>query len=316
MWVLIALGGISIWFIPNTLSYFSGSHSYYNIDPVGSQIPCEKCHGNIQMEIHTGFIHSNFTCADCHRVQKGVQYASGDDAYERIIYINVTGPTNIANRVLATTLANFQSGNFPKSISGEITIDQWAAAGNDQVQLRDGNNQYAGAMTPGETGILYNYAFTNEISTYYNGVQKDTDNNTKYLALDPRLISVSPVQYGSDNLTGAGSRVITSGTLAHAASTVQCSECHSDYLSKMPDTIHEAFINYGMEHNSSDNCIACHTSTAVEINWTRPGAIGIDTSSDGYNISINRIYPTLIQRIQTFGNRSGDVIAVSNVTVI
>jgi len=316
MWVLIALGGISIWLIPNTLSLFSGQHSFYNIDPVGNQIPCGKCHGDIDMEIHTGFIHNNFTCSDCHRVQKGVQFASGDDAYERLIYMNVTGPTLIRNRVLATTLQNYQRGNFPKSITGEITIDQWAALGNDEVQLRNENNQYAGTMVPGDTGIIYNYEKENKISTYINGVPKDYDIETQNSALDTRKITVYPYQDGSDNLTGAGSKVITPGTLAHASTTIQCIECHSDYINNTPDTIHEAFINYGIEHNTNDNCISCHTSTAVSINWTRPSTIAIETNSNGNNITINRTYMTKLIRIETFGNKSADAIAVSDVTVI
>jgi hypothetical protein len=316
LWVLIILGGISIWLIPNTLSIFSGGHSYYNVDPIGSQVPCNKCHGDIQLEIHTGFIHNNFTCSDCHRIQKGVQYASGDDAYERLLYINVTGPSIIRNRVLATMIQNYQSGNFPKSIPGEITIDQWADAGNDDVQFRDVNGQYAGNMTPGDTGILYNYADENEISTYINGLPKDTDLFTQNNVLDPRKIKVNQDPYGSDDLTGAGSKVMTSGNLAHASSTILCAECHSDYINNTPDTIHEAFIKYGMEHNTNDNCIDCHTSTSVSINWTRPSTLAIETTSNGNNITIGKTYPTKPVRIETFGNRSGDVIAISEVTVV
>ncbi|MCX9012525.1 MAG: hypothetical protein OIN66_15585 [Candidatus Methanoperedens sp.] len=318
LWVLFALLGISLWYIPNTLSLLSGQHSYYNIGAIGSQIPCQKCHGDVQIEVHTGFIHSNFTCADCHRVQKGVQYASGDIAYERILYVNVTplSTTNIQYRVLATTISNLQSGNFPKSIPGETTIDQWAGAGNDQVQLRDANNQYAGSMTLGETGVLYNFAYANETETYYNGTPKDTDPLTQYQMLDPRKINVNPDRYGQDNLTGAGSGVITPGTLAHASSTVQCADCHSQFLVNTPDTIHEAFIKYGMEQNTSDNCIACHTAIAVSINWTRPAAISIETTSDGHNITINGTRTAYRARVETFGNQSGDVFAVSNVTVI
>jgi len=316
MWVLLALGGISIWLIPNTLSFFGGQHSFYNIDQIGSQVPCIKCHGDIGMELHTGFIHTNFTCSDCHRVQKGVQYASGDDAYERLLYINVTGPSTIRNRVLATTIQNYQRGNFPKSIQGEITIDQWAAGGNDEVQFRDENGQYVGNMTPGNTGILYNYADENEVSTYISGVPKDTDLLTRNSGLDPRKINVNPDPYGSDDLTGAGSKVITSGTMAHASSTILCAECHSEYINNTPDIIHEAFIKHGMEHNTNDNCIACHTSTAVSINWTRPSTIAIETNSNGNNITIQKTYPTKPVRIETFGNRSGDAISVSNVTVI
>jgi hypothetical protein len=315
VWVLLALAGISIWLIPNTLSLFSGQHSFY-IDPVGSQVPCGKCHGDIELELHTGFIHKNFTCADCHRVQKGVQYASGDDAYERLIYINVTGPSTIPNRILATTIQNYQRGNFPTSITGEIAIDQWAALGNDGVQLQNESNQYAGTMTPGDTGIIYNYEKENKISTYRNGVPKDTDILTQNNALDPRKINMDPDPDGSDNLTGAGSKVIIPGTLAHASTTILCSECHSDFINNTPDTIHEAFINYGIEHNTIDNCVSCHTSTAVPINWTRSSTIAIETNSNGNNITINRTYMTKLIRIDTFGNKSADVIAVSDVTVI
>ncbi len=183
MWIILALGGISLWYMPDALSLFSGSHNYYKLD---DKPRCTKCHGDISLELHTGFIHNNFTCSDCHRVQKGVQYAN--------------------------------------------------------------------ATTP--------------------------------------------------------------GTLAHAASIVRCADCHSEYLNNTPDTIHEAFIRYGMEHNTSDNCIACHASISVSINWTRPDARVIETKSDGYNITIDRTYKAYQNRVETFGNRSGDVIAVSGVTVI
>jgi hypothetical protein len=191
VWLVAALLGISIWYIPNTVSLFSGQHSFYNLDANGSQVPCIKCHGDIDMEIHTGFIHNNFTCSDCHRIQKGVQYASGD-----------------------------------------------------------------------------------------------------------------------------GANSSTPGTMAHAASTVLCKDCHREYLNNTPDPIHQAFIRYGAEHDTNENCIACHTSTAVSIKWTRPSAINIETISDGSNISLNGTRKTFMTRIETFGNQSGDVIAVSNVTVI
>ena len=316
MWVLLALGGISLWVVPNTLSYFSGQHSYYNIGANGSQVPCSKCHGDIQVEIHTGYIHKNFTCSDCHRIQSGVVYASGDDSYERLTFTNVTETAGRKHRVLATTIQNFQAGNFPKSISGEITIDQWAGAGNDNPQFRDANNQYAGNMTSGETGVLYNYVYADEINTFQNGIPKDTYYLTQYSALDPRKINVNPDQYGMDDLTGAGSRVTTPGMLAHASSTILCVYFRGDILNNTPGAVHEAFIVYGMEHNTSDNCVACHTSIAVSINWTRPSTIAIETSSDGNNITINNTYLTNPVRIETFGNSSGDVIAVSNVTVI
>jgi formate-dependent nitrite reductase cytochrome c552 subunit len=171
-------------------------------------------------------------------------------------------------------------------------------------------------MTTGDTGVLYNFANETEISTYLNGIPIDTNTTTKNTALYPRMIQVNPDPYGSDNLTGAGSKVITSGTLAHSATTVKCVDCHSEYLNNTPDEIHEAFLKYGMEQNSNDNCVACHTSTAISINWTRPSTIAFETNSDGTNITINRTYMTKPVRIETFGTQSADVFAVSNATVI
>lgn len=306
---------ISIWYIPNTVSLLTGTHSYYNIDAVGSQIPCQKCHGDVELEIHTGFIHNNFTCNDCHRVQKGVVYGSGDNNYNRLLYVNVTGPANLRYRILATSIQNYQGGNFPKSIPGEITIDQWADAGNDDVKLRNVNNKYTGNMTPGDTGVLYNYDNMTKIPTYLNGAPKDTY-FTRDTNLDVRKIKVNQDPYSQDDLYGAGSKVITSGTLAHATSTILCAECHSEYLNNTPDIIHEAFIKYGLEHDTNDNCIACHTSTAVSINWTRPSTLAFETSSDGNNITINNTYNTNFIRMETFGNKSSDVFAVSNETFI
>jgi hypothetical protein len=295
--IFLALGGISMWFIFNTYSLFNAQHSFINIDPVGSQIECRKCHGDIDMEIHSGSIHSNLTCSDCHRIQKNIQFASGDDAYARLIYVNATA--NIPNRVLATTLQNYQRGNFPESISGEITIDQWAEGGNDDVQFRDGNNEYRGNMTAGETGILYIFDNGTEMPTYIDGVPRDEDELTKYEALDIRIIKPDIDPNGSDNLTGAGSRMTTSGTSAHAASTILCADCHSEYLNNTPDTVHEVFMKSG--NNTNNNCIACHTSTGVSINWTRPSLLVIETTSNGSNIMINNTYLTENKTIVTSG---------------
>jgi hypothetical protein len=44
--------------------------------------------------------------------------------------------------------------------------------------------------------------------------------------------------------------------------------------------------------------------------------MAIETNSNGNNITINRTYMTKFIRIETFGNKSADVIAVSDVTVI
>lgn len=191
IWVILALLGMLLWYIPGTISLFSGQHSYYNINANGSQIPCQKCHGDVSVELHTGYIHDNFTCNDCHRIQKGVQYASGDGA-----------------------------------------------------------------------------------------------NNT------------------------------TPGMMAHAASLVKCVECHGEFINNTPDIVHDAFIKYGIENDVNDDCISCHSAVATSITWTKPGAMGIVTVSNGTINAIINITVPYRQRVETFGNQSGDVIAVSNITVI
>jgi hypothetical protein len=316
LWIVLVLSGISLFYIPNTASIFSGGHSYYNIDPIGNQIPCQKCHADIQNEMHNSFKHKDLKCEDCHRAQKGVQYASGDDAYERMLYVNVTGPAIIKYRVLVTTIQNYQQGNFPKSISGEISIDQWALDGNDAIELRNANDKYLGNMTPGDTGIFYNYADVSKIPLYYeDGTPKDTDNTTKYSGLDTRKIKVNSDPYGADVLTGAGSREVTPGTLAHASTTILCAECHQEYLNNNPDTVHESLINYSIENNVNDACIACHTSTAVSINWKRPSAMGINTVSNGLEMKITDTTDIFPIQVETFGNQSGDIYAVSELAL-
>jgi len=48
---IIALIGIGVFALPSTMSLFAGQHSFYNIDATGNQVPCKKCHGDVQAEL-------------------------------------------------------------------------------------------------------------------------------------------------------------------------------------------------------------------------------------------------------------------------
>lgn len=68
----VALMGIVLWNMPNTISTSAGEHSYGNASSM-----CEKCHLDINIELHTGTdAHNNFTCASCHRTESSVTYQS------------------------------------------------------------------------------------------------------------------------------------------------------------------------------------------------------------------------------------------------
>ncbi|OFV67984.1 MAG: conserved hypothetical protein, secreted [Candidatus Syntrophoarchaeum caldarius] len=85
--LLVAIVAIGIFALPQTAALFSGQHSWYNLSDDGNQLPCVKCHGDINAEmidsdngVHKGLASPG---CDCHRVnssqvQKPTGVASGD----------------------------------------------------------------------------------------------------------------------------------------------------------------------------------------------------------------------------------------------
>ncbi len=68
----IAVVAIGIFALPSTVSLFSGQHSWYDLNGEGSQVPCMKCHGDIQDEMDHDLngVHEGLDSpgCDCHRV--------------------------------------------------------------------------------------------------------------------------------------------------------------------------------------------------------------------------------------------------------
>ncbi len=68
----IAIVAIGIFALPSTVSLFSGQHSWYDLNDAGSQVPCMKCHGDIQDEMENDLngVHRTLDSpgCDCHRV--------------------------------------------------------------------------------------------------------------------------------------------------------------------------------------------------------------------------------------------------------
>ncbi len=277
---LIALVGIGVFALPSTMALFSGQHSFYNIDATGNQVPCVKCHGDVKVELSGGTAqagskapHADFKCEYCHRAEAG--FASGDDAYAKITY----SPPSGSSMALITTIANFENGNFPKSIVWQtgMTVDNWL--GN--VYALDGvtpwtnisaydtdSGLYAGNLsTPfgGVAGTMYNYSYSSEVSTRSGGLPKDTNPSTQNGAFNPRAVTF--VSNTTESLNGAGSSEVTPGTRYHAASLVSCMECHGGEqkkgapgyeVSTMEPYNHANWLIDASDNTSTNGCFNCH----------------------------------------------------------
>lgn len=240
---LIALVGIGVFALPSTMALFAGQHSFYNIDATGNQVPCTKCHGDVKAELTSGGStvtgtkgpHAEFKCEYCHRSEAGM--STGDDAYAKITYSAVAPGTGRIS--LVTTVQNFERGNFPKAITyaAGMTVDNWV--GNvynldgtpfvNQTQFSADGGVYAGTLSAGTAGTIYNYSYGSEVGTYASGAPKDTNTSTQNTAFNPRAVTWNG---STESLVGAGSREVTPGTKYHAASLVSCMECHGGEQTK------------------------------------------------------------------------------------
>jgi len=65
----IAVVAMGIFALPSTVSLFSGQHSWYDLSAETNDVPCDKCHGDIEDEMVSdeNGVHRNLTCAMCHR---------------------------------------------------------------------------------------------------------------------------------------------------------------------------------------------------------------------------------------------------------
>ena len=88
--VAVAIVAVGIFALPSTVSLFSGQHTWYNLNEQGNQLPCTKCHQDIQDEMMSTGVNGNgvhttlngtagsSSCL-CHRVT-GTGVADGNGA--------------------------------------------------------------------------------------------------------------------------------------------------------------------------------------------------------------------------------------------
>ncbi|VVB90654.1 Cytochrome c7 c [uncultured archaeon] len=294
---LIALVGVGVFALPSTMALFAGQHSFYNIDATGNQVPCVKCHGDVQSELRSGYSattntsgpHANFKCEYCHRAEAGA--ASGDDASAELTYTSVSnGPLK-----LVTTVQNFERGNFPKAITYRtgMNVSNWNATASDvqnldgtnfvdQLAYRDYQGNYRGSLsTNGTAGILYNYSSSTEVALRPSGVPKDTQ-STKDAAFNPRAVNWTG---NTPNYDFSGSREVTPGSQYHAASLVSCMECHGGEketgiagyeIQSAPPYKHESWLLDPTD--TTHSCNDCHYgSGALRERNLEAGGFGLTT---------------------------------------
>ncbi len=278
--VLIALIGVGLYALPQTVALFAGQHSFVNIDATGNQIDCKKCHGDVQAELDSGLSgtvapHSNFKCEYCHRVLAGE--ASGDNAYSAITYTAGT-----AKRVLIVTERDMEARNIPINMTGttvSATTLSGVAMGKNKVSAcYNGSTPVPGGGVLGETAptlpalntctaeqLLLTFtppaARTFQATSLYesDGVTpKDKTDATKLGTFDASKVTYPNVcvqstrsPYGwtcgpTASFNGSGSEVSNAGTRYHAASLVSCLECHGG---EAPTGHHDAEYS---------DCNACH----------------------------------------------------------
>ncbi len=174
----IAVVAIGIFALPSTVSLFSGQHSWYGLDDDGSQVPCMKCHGDIDDEMthSTNGVHRNLSSpgCDCHRVN-GTGVADGDGIG------STPGTTSHAAETIACMIChenNTRTGeNYPFAGGFNTTL----AYKDTDVKPKDQYRYSWGDDTGGE------YAAHNDFIT--EAIKDDlmTDSNEACIACHTRI---------------------------------------------------------------------------------------------------------------------------------
>jgi hypothetical protein len=79
--LLVAIVATGIFALPSTVSLFSGQHTWYDLSAGANDVPCEKCHAEIEDEMQSDAngAHRYLTCAMCHRTPfTNYTYGSGE----------------------------------------------------------------------------------------------------------------------------------------------------------------------------------------------------------------------------------------------
>jgi hypothetical protein len=142
----IAIVAIGIFALPSTVSLLSGQHTWYDLSGEGNDLPCEKCHADINDEMISGDNGVHTTLAgpgcDCHRVNAtasrfGGNYASGDGEGT-----STPGTDSHAAETISCMICHEQGATFAVGIF---------AGGFNQTEVYDG-------VDSGQRQYYYNWS--------------------------------------------------------------------------------------------------------------------------------------------------------------
>ncbi|MGB2841768.1 MAG: hypothetical protein WBC40_04740 [Halobacteriota archaeon] len=233
----IAVVAIGTFALPNTVSLFSGQHTWYDLSGQGNDVPCEKCHADIAAEMdvlegpHTDETLGRFECEYCHRIFpvwrrnstfENYTYASGDGTGAPQPGVEAHAASTVACMYCHSGDRSGVVGSVMKEHTAPYFIrDCWSMCHYDP--------SYTNNRLPHEG------AYTNRDDCLR--CHGDVHTSTVYY--------VPPA--GGFNLTIDGAD--TGSNAAHKTFVMN------------------AISNLEME-DANEACIACHTHIAVKINWT------------------------------------------------
>ncbi|RZN37862.1 MAG: hypothetical protein EF813_05500 [Methanosarcinales archaeon] len=231
----IAVIAIGIFMLPQTLSMFSGQHSWY--DPSDDAIPCEKCHWLESGELTSCAygLHSphrsadrEFECTECHNVTMDVSY------YFETGAVGEHTPAHAATTVscLACHGDLFSNGTF------------CAASCHDTIG--DAN----------EVNVMHILATKYNMVHSVHSQQRTTTECLKCHKYYDDSVSVMKANVFINHIDTE---------LSHSL------ESHREFFLGMSGeniTKSESGLS-----GPNEACIGCHTSSGVNISWTRYGTI-------------------------------------------
>lgn len=152
----IAVIAIGIYFLPTTLTIFSGQHTFYN----GPNVSCRKCHSDIYDEIFnspTGTPHLSFgqNCIACHRTGRVIMMPSyGGTFGAKGVNISKNSP-DVAHSAV-TVECVFCHNLIPNEInSSSESHKNYYNSSNQSTLLKGGNEACIGCHTHTTVNITW-----------------------------------------------------------------------------------------------------------------------------------------------------------------
>ncbi|VVB96261.1 Cytochrome c7 c [uncultured archaeon] len=268
MLLSVAVVAIGLFAMPNTVSIFTGQHTWKNITEIASDNGCRKCHEDVYEETHGAFnqVHWRlpgtkgsqdvFSCQECHNVTNVSAYFQ-------------SGIVNTSEAHAATTIACLSCHSGLKGLK---------AGGNVCFSCHNG------AFRPTVSG---SQQFPMHALAYKYGMGHPEDDPVRSCAQCHRVTSTytdtGDIEAKKDNVFIK----LVNATITGA------DEAHTTYYyqSKYPDNQTTIKLK-----DANSACLGCHSHAGVNVTWRR--SIGyemtVNTSTAGkFDVNVTGISSTM-----------------------